>query len=180
MTRHVALLRAINVGGHVVTMARLRALFESLKLKDVVTVIASGNVLFSARAGTVEQLERRIEVHLRAALGYEVATFLRGAGELAEIVAHRPFPDVEPLAAGSALSVIFFKRPLDTPARAALLSLQTEIDTFHVRGREAYWLRRGRISDSKVTPARLEKAAGGPGTARNITTVRKLAAAVTA
>lgn len=161
-------------------MARLRALFESLGFQDVATVIASGNVLFSARAGAGAPLERRIEAHLHQALGYEVATFLRRAGELAEVVTHRPFPDFEPLTAGHALSVIFLKRPLDTPAREALLSLQTETDAFHVRGREAYWLRHGRISDSKVTPARLEKAFGGPATARNITTVRKLAAALTA
>ncbi len=180
MTRYAALLRAINVGGHVVTMARLRALFESLKLEDVATVIASGNVLFSARAGAGAQHERRIEAHLRAALGYEVATFLRRAGELAEIVAHRPFPAIDPLAADHVLSVIFLKQPLDAPARKALLSLQTDTDAFHVSGREAYWLRHGRISDSKVTPARLEKAVGGPATVRNITTVRKLAAAVMA
>ena len=180
MTRYVALLRAINVGGHVVPMARLRALFESLEFEDVATVIASGNVLFSARAGAGAPLERRIEKHLRQALGYEVATFLRGGSELAEIVAHRPFPAVEPLGTGHALSVIFLKQPLDSPARKALLSLETETDAFHVRGREAYWLRHGRISDSKVTPARLEKAFGGPATTRNITTVRKLAAAVPA
>jgi uncharacterized protein (DUF1697 family) len=176
----VAFLRAINVGGHVVPMARLRALFEALKFQDVATVIASGNVVFSARAGTSEQLERRIETHLRQALGYEVATFLRTAGELADIVTHRPFPAAEPLTADHPLLVLFLKRPLDSPAREALLSLRTETDDFHVRGREAYWLRHGRISDSKVTPARLEKAAGGPGTARIITTVRKLAAAVRA
>lgn len=161
-------------------MARLRALFESLKFEDVATVIASGNVLFSARGGTGARIERSIETHLRQALGYEVATFLRRPGELAEIVAHRPFPAAEPLGADHALSVIFLKQPLDTPAQEALLSLQTDTDAFHVRGREAYWLRHGRISDSKVTPARLEKALRGPATARNITTVRKLAAALTA
>ena len=161
-------------------MARLRELFASLGFSDVATVIASGNVLFTTRSGKTDQLERRIETHLYLALGYEVATFLRRAGELVEIVSHRPFPAIDPLAADHVLSVIFLKRPLDTPAREALLSLQTDTDAFHVRGREAYWLRHGRISDSRVTPARLEKAVGGSATARNITTVRKLAAALTA
>ena len=66
-------------------MARLRALFGSLEFEDVATVIASGNVLFSARARGGAPLERRIETHLREALGYEVATFLRGGSELAEL-----------------------------------------------------------------------------------------------
>jgi uncharacterized protein (DUF1697 family) len=174
----VALLRAINVGGHVVPMARLRELFAALKFADVATVIASGNVLFTARSGTPDQLERRIETHLQQSLGYEVATFLRSADELADIVAHHPFPAEAPLATGHALSVLFLKQPLSTPARAALLALRTPTDDFHVLGREAYWLCRGRVSDSKVTGAKLEKAVGGPATARNITTVRKLAAAV--
>jgi len=161
-------------------MARLRELFASLGFSDVATVIASGNVLFTTRSGKTDQLERRIETHLHQALGYEVATFLRSADELAGIMTHRPFPAEEPLGAGHALSVLFLKRPLTTPAREALLSLHTATDDFHVRGREAYWLRRGRVSDSKVTGAKLEQAVGGPATARNITTVRKLSAAVAA
>lgn len=174
MTRHVALLRAINVGGHTVTMARLRALFDSLQFTDVATVIASGNVLFTARTTALERLERRIEAHLLGALGYDVATFLRNAAELRDVAAYRPFSS-DMLSPGHALTVVFLKRPADAAARRAILALRTATDAFQVHGREAYWLRHGRISDSKVTGARLEKAAGGPVTARNITTVRKLA-----
>ena len=157
-------------------MARLRALFESLGFEDVATVIASGNVLFSARAGAGAPLERRIEAHLHQALGYEVATFLRRAGELAEVVTHRPFPDFEPLTAGHALSVIFLKQSLDTPAREALLSLQTETDAFHVRGREAYWLSTPKQSETKLTLVKFERAVGRAATMRAMTSLRKLAA----
>jgi uncharacterized protein (DUF1697 family) len=41
-TRYAAFLRAINVGGHVVKMDRLRALFEAVPLARVSTFIASG------------------------------------------------------------------------------------------------------------------------------------------
>ncbi len=159
-------------------MDRLRSLFESLGFTNVTTIIASGNVVFSSPSPKQEPLERRIEAHLHDALGYEVSTFLRSAGELAEIVRHRPFPALEPLPAGCALSVLFLKRPLAAPACQAVLGLQTDTDAFHLHGREAYWLRHGRISDSKVTGKLLERAAGGPLTARNITTVRKLAEAI--
>ena len=50
MPRYVAFLRAINVGGHVVKMERLRALFEDLGFAKVETLIASGNVIFETRA----------------------------------------------------------------------------------------------------------------------------------
>lgn len=177
MTRHVALLRAINVGGHVVKMTALRGLFESLGFRDVETVIASGNVIFSASSADGPALERRIERHLQAALGYEVATFLRTPAELAAITAHRPFADVAADATGQVLSVAFLKAPPAAPARTAILGLGTPTDTFHVHRRETYWLCEGRTSDSKVSGAVLEKAARGPATVRNITTVRKLAEA---
>jgi uncharacterized protein (DUF1697 family) len=173
----VALLRAINVGGHIVKMDRLRALFVTMKLTDVATVIASGNVLFTSHARNRAQLERRIETQLHGALGYEVATFIRSPLELAAIVNHHPFPGSEALPEGQALSVVFLKQPLTAPAKKALMALGSATDEFHVHGCEAYWLCRGRISDSKVTGAKLERAVGGPVTARNITTVRKLAEA---
>lgn len=48
MTRYFAFLRAINVGGHVVKMDRLRQVFESLAFSNVETFIASGNVIFES------------------------------------------------------------------------------------------------------------------------------------
>ena len=50
MTRFVALLGGINVGGHRVTMDRLRTEVASLGYTDVATFIASGNVMFTAPA----------------------------------------------------------------------------------------------------------------------------------
>ena len=83
-TRFIALLRAINVGGHNVKMDRLRKLFESLGLSNVETFIASGNVIFDSLVESAETLEEKIERHLRESLGYEVATFnkvrLRASG----------------------------------------------------------------------------------------------------
>src|SRR5947209_3109353 len=103
--RYVAFLRAINVGGRTVTMERLRALFDSLKLRRVETFIASGNVIFDA-SGAPEALERRIERRLEQALGYEVGTFVRSVEELAAVAAHEPFAASDAAAAHS-VSVTF-------------------------------------------------------------------------
>ena len=54
--RYVALLRAINVGGHVVKMQALREQFEALGFSSVATVIASGNVIFDAPTSDTEAL----------------------------------------------------------------------------------------------------------------------------
>src|SRR3954470_8101179 len=91
MPKLVAFLRAINVGGHTVTMASLREAFGAVGLKDVETFIASGNVIFTAPAGKTAALERQIEGHLHGILGYEVKTFVRTQAEVAAIAAYQPF-----------------------------------------------------------------------------------------
>ena len=173
MPRFVALLRAINVGGHVVKMDVLRAHFEALGFTAVSTFIASGNVLFSTRATSAAATERRIERALTSALGYEVATFLRTPREMSDAAAHAPFDD---LAETDALAVGFLPRALTTAERRTLLAFSGATDDFATRARELYWRTRGRVSNSKVSLARLEKALGLRATFRNITTVRKLGA----
>jgi len=174
MTRHVAFLRAINVGGHTVKMDRLRALFEELRLGNVETFIASGNVLFDSASKSTATLEARIERHLEQALVYEVATFIRPLDSLADVVASHPFSTFEE--DGHALSIGFLKAPYDAERGRRLSALQNDYDEFHLREREVYWLCHGRMSDSKVWGTALDKALAAQATFRNITTVRKLAA----
>jgi uncharacterized protein (DUF1697 family) len=90
--RYIAFLRAINVGGHVVKMDRLRKLFEGEGFTNIETFIASGNVVFdgAGRPGKIDALERAIEGMLKAALGHDVATFVRPA-ELRALAAHDAF-----------------------------------------------------------------------------------------
>jgi len=173
VNRYVALLRAINVGGHIVKMDKLRALFEQLGLDDVETVIASGNVLFSSSARNVAALEEKIERHLSSALGYEVTTFVRTPAELKAVVGFDPFPGM--VEDGHTLSVAFLKQHPGRQVAERLHRMRTEYDDLRVEGRELYWLARGRISDSKVWRTPMEKVLGGPATSRNVTTVRKLA-----
>jgi uncharacterized protein (DUF1697 family) len=179
LTRYVAFLRAINVGGHVVKMDALRRHFESLRLKSVETFIASGNVIFEAPAHDAASLEEEIEERLQKKLGYEVATFLRTPSELAAVVGQQPFGAPDPLEAGHSLSVGFVKRAPDAEMSAKLQSHASDVDEFRIIGREVFWLCRVRISDSKFTGARLEKVLASPATFRNVTTVRKLAAKYT-
>ena len=175
MSRHIAFLRAINVGGHTVKMDRLREMFEALGFADVETFIASGNLLFDSK-GAPAALERKIEQRLADALGYEVATFIRSPSELAAIVAHPAFPD-RILAKAHALWIGFLKAAPSATAMDKLMALGRDTDDFHVHGRELYWLRHVTSGDSKVTGATVERALGAQITARNITTIRKLTSA---
>jgi uncharacterized protein (DUF1697 family) len=175
MPRLIAFLRAINVGGHTVTMERLRQEFEAMALKDVETFIASGNVIFTSRAADVAALEKKIEARLRDSLGYEVATFLRTDAEVAAIAGYQPFP-AAPIEDGAVVYVGFVQRPLDAAATRAVMTFKTETDDFRVKGREVYWLRKARHSDSPFKYVSLEKKLKIRATFRGINTVARLAA----
>lgn len=174
MTRYIALLRALNVGGHTIKMDALRGLFAALGFGNVATYIASGNVLFDADEGDMPALERRIEAHLQASLGYEVATFLRTPAEVAAVAAYQPF-DAGEMAGAFGLMVAFLKSPPGAAETERVLGYRRPSDDFAVHGRELYWLRRTQQSETNFSGATLERALRAPATIRNITTVRKLA-----
>jgi uncharacterized protein (DUF1697 family) len=175
MIRYVAFLRAINVGGHVVKMDHLRRLFESLGFSSVETFIASGNVIFESSSKNAKALEKKIENRLRDALGYEVATFIRTTAELTDIATHQPF-QLSDLAAAVALNIAFLADALDDESSQKLMALKTEIDDFHVHGREMYWLCRRKQSDSTFFKVGFEKTVGRRATVRGANTIKKIVA----
>ena len=178
MARYVAFLRAINVGGHVVKMERLRELFEDAGHTRVSTVIASGNVIFSARAQPSGAMERRLERTLANALGYEVRTFVRSEKEVGALESRIPFTSQQLLKPDTGLFVGFLSGPLAPAAAARLRALGTPHDDLVARGAEIFWLCGARFSDSTVTGAAVEKAIGVATTIRKITTVQRIAALV--
>jgi uncharacterized protein (DUF1697 family) len=175
MPKYVAFLRAINVGGHTVKMDYLRTLFEALGFTAVETFIASGNVIFDSSSRSAKALEKKIETSLQLALGYAVATFIRSTSELNEVAAYEPFSEPE-LRAAHSLHIGFMAATPSDAAMQKLLALKMNMDDFHLKGREVYWLRRTSFADSEFSPSRLEKTLGLPVTLRNRTTVRKIAA----
>ncbi len=175
MPRYVAFLRAINVGGHVVKMDKVRALFEKLGFASVETFMASGNVVFETRLKGREAAEGNIEQALHEALGYEVVTFVRTMAEVTAIARHRPF-SASALASAAAFNVGLLKEPLSDAARRTLSGLKTEIDDFHANASELYWMCALKQSDSKISNAVLEKALQVRTTLRGQRTMEKLAA----
>ena len=171
MPRHVALLRAINVGGHIVKMDALRAHCEGCGLTNVETFIASGNVIFDSRAAA-PALEAKLEKQLRGKLGYDVATFIRSVPELQAVVrtAESKRQDARNIYVG------FMRAPVAPAAQKAVQALAGSGERFAFDGREIYWLTGSNMLDSKFSYAVLEKLTKSPATFRNITTVTKLAA----
>jgi uncharacterized protein (DUF1697 family) len=172
-SRYIALLRAINVGGHVVKMDRLRGLFESFKCSNVSTFIASGNVIFDSRVANASALETSIEAGLARALGYPVATFLRSPDEMREAADDAAFTSAPP---DASVYVMFLKTAPTRQQKHAVKGMATALDEYDVRRREVYWLRRNYKARAGEPGPAIERVLTGPATMRNLTTVRKLAA----
>src|SRR5262249_56724210 len=117
--------------GHTVKMDQLRRLFEEMGLARVETFIASGNVIFDSTSRNARSLETKIESHLKKALGYTVATFIRSMPELADIARHNPF-EAQLSAGGKSLFVGFLGTPPAPASKQKLWSPRSKINSFPI------------------------------------------------
>jgi uncharacterized protein (DUF1697 family) len=177
MHHYIAFLRGINLGRRRIKMNNLRALFEKMKFAKVETFIASGNVIFSSRTADSRKIEKQIESHLEKSLGYDVDTFVRTRAEVAAVAKFQPFPNADVEAPGHRVYCSFLREPLGSAHTRGLIACRTEVDEFCVEGREFYWLGRIPSVESKVWASPQMRALKLPSSsARNLTTIRKLAA----
>ena len=174
MFRFIAFLRAINVGGgRTVKMQSLHQVFESLGFFRVTTFIASGNVVFETTTKRTRALEKKIERALKAALGYEVRTFVRGENELVKIASYRPFPRSKFDETWHS-NIIFLADNLNQKVKKQVKDLRTNTDAFEVHGREIYWLRRRKQNGPPFSTVPLEKILGPAFTVRGANTIKRI------
>jgi uncharacterized protein (DUF1697 family) len=90
MTKHIALLRGVNVGGNnKIEMKRLKEAFGAAGFSDALTYINSGNVIFSGNMAVAE-LQQTCETLIFNTFGLRIAVAVLSAGELAAALAHAP------------------------------------------------------------------------------------------
>jgi uncharacterized protein (DUF1697 family) len=173
-SRHVALLRGINVGGrHKLPMQQLVRMFEAAGGSSVRSYIASGNVLFDAREPAAARIARAVAAAIAERFGFEAPVVLRSAGELQAVVRANPF-----VAAGDepgALHVLFL---VDRPAAAQAAALdpaRSPPDRFELHGRELFLHCPNGVARTKLTNDYFDRQLGTIGTMRNWRTVAKLA-----
>lgn len=176
MPRYIAFLRAVNVGGRVVKMTQLKSIFESAGLENVETFIASGNVIFSSKSKSAPALVKKIESALKAELEYDVPVFLRTDTELADIAQRRHAVfSVTEVGGAHSLNVGVLHEPLTPAAQKALLTFNSEAESFRTHEREIYMLLHTPVTNSKFTITKFEKAIGASTTFRNMNTMERLA-----
>jgi uncharacterized protein (DUF1697 family) len=127
MTRYLALLRAINVGGkNPVAMADLRRAFEDSGYDAVSTYINSGNVLFRTSVAAAS-LETNIETMLERRFGTPLVVVVRSLAQIRTIVKRAPH------GFGSTPSelhsdVLFLKPSLTSQKAMAVVELRDGVD----------------------------------------------------
>jgi uncharacterized protein (DUF1697 family) len=173
MATFIALLRGINVGGHMqVPMAELRALCTALGLSDVSTYIQSGNLIFSS-PDTPARLEPRLEAAVAERFGFPVDIVVRAARDWPAIIKGNPFiaaSEKEP----QLVYMLLAKRTLHAGAAAALRERARDGEVIASVG-EALWIHYPNGSArSKLSPSLIDRLVGSPATARNYRTTLKL------
>ena len=171
--RYVALLRAVNVGGHgVVKQTVLKAEFEACGLTDVQTYIQSGNVVFTSSEMDADGLALKLERHLEASLGLRTIVFLFTHDQLQEAAAHNPL-EPERLDTEWQCILTFLTDEPDAARREALMALQGEDYRFHVWEKVLYYSY-PRVFVGRRRTVDFERVLGVKGTGRTWKVVGKL------
>src|SRR2546427_8949729 len=138
MSASLALLRAVNLGGHKpVPMADLRELFTKLGFTDVQSALQSGNLVFRSKARSNAQLERVLEAEAEKRLALQTDFFVRTAEEWKEVIANNPFRE-EAKRDPSHLVVFFLKAAPEVKAVETLQAAIKGRETVRAKGRQAY------------------------------------------
>ena len=169
---HVALLRAINVGGNnKLPMKDLVRLFESIGCGDVRTYIQSGNVVYTAGAALAKNVPALAAAAIEAELGLRVPVVTRTAAELAEASRARPFEGDD-----GRVYVAFLA---DAPSAARIAALdpnRSPGDRFTILGRDMHIAFAAGAGKTKITNAWIDAQLGTVSTLRNLRTIAALVA----
>jgi uncharacterized protein (DUF1697 family) len=89
MPRYAAFLRGVSPMN--AKMPELKDAFEAAGFTDVKTLLSSGNLVFTARAGSEAALQRKAEAAMTRRLGRTFLTIVRSVEELREILRSDPY-----------------------------------------------------------------------------------------
>jgi uncharacterized protein (DUF1697 family) len=174
MPTHVALLRAVNLGGSTqVSMGDLRERLNQSGFKDVRTLLQSGNVVLHSDLAARAEVERRIETVIARSFGRPTECFARTAAEWRTVIERNPFAREAVQDPGRTTVLVLKGAP---PARAwnALQATITGPEIVRGESDHGYIVFPDGQGHSRLTADRIERALGTRGTIRNWNTVTKI------
>jgi len=151
-------------------MAELKQCLETAGFGHVKTVLASGNVVFDARAASRESLERKVEAAMQNGLGRVFATTVRSIEELAAMQTADPYKKFDLPAKAKRVVTLLHTRP------TTKVKLPIELDEALIlclKGTEVF---SAYVPNAKgpVFMALIEKTFGKDLTTRTWETIRKV------
>jgi uncharacterized protein (DUF1697 family) len=177
MSPHIALLRAVNVGGRKVLKDDLLGLAKDLGFDDAKTLLASGNLVLWGKAGSDADIEKRLEDGLEKRMGLRTDFMVRSPAELKAIIAANPFPDLVE-SRPNHLVVNFLKNPIPAGDIETLRAAITGRERVEGGGKQLYVDFIDGIGESMLDRDWKKTKKAPVGTVRNWNTVMKLAAMV--
>ena len=170
------MLRGINVSGHKkVPMPDLKALYEGLSFRDVITYIQSGNVIFKADISiSPVELAGRIEKSIIEKFGFDVPVIIRTMDEIKNVVALNPFLKESGIDIDK-LHVTFLEEKPQSSKISAIEDLDFSPDKFFIIEREIYLYCPNGYGNTKLSNTYFENKLKMQATTRNWKTVNKLA-----
>jgi uncharacterized protein (DUF1697 family) len=173
MPTYVSLLRGINVSGrNRISMADLRALYETHGHDEVSTYVQSGNVVSHSKVRSAATVGRAIERAIADDLGLDVTVLVRTPAQLATLVDANPLirDGVDP----AKLHVTFLASKPARAAVAALAGRRYAPDECEVVGDAVYVVCPNGYGRTKINNTYLERVLGVAATTRNWKTVNQL------
>ncbi|EGD54904.1 DUF1697 domain-containing protein [Gordonia neofelifaecis] len=164
----VVLIRAVNVGGAKLPMARLREIAAELGAADVSTYIASGNLLCTP-PDDPDAFDRALEQAISDEFGYFREVISRTPAELSQALTDYPF--------GEAPSGHIYFLTGEPSAEAASDFCSRDFgngERLQVIGRDLHIDYPAGAGTTKITAAGIAKGLGVTGTGRNLRTTAKL------
>lgn len=177
MSPHIALLRAVNVGGRKVLKDDLLGLAHDLGFERAKTLLASGNLVLWGEGG--QDLEARLEQGLAKRMGLRTDFMVRTPAELQAVIAANPFRE-QATRRPNHLLVSFLKTPIDSDTVEVLRAAIKGREEIHAVGRTLYIDFKDGIGESTLDRDWKKTKREPLGTMRNWNTVLKLADTVAA
>ena len=175
MTKYIAILRGINVGGRrKILMADLKNLFSKLGFKEIKTYIQSGNVIFqSTKKEDNIKLSKTIEQAILENYAFEVPVIIRTVSEWNQVISNNPFLKKNKIDT-ERLHLTFLKELPKIEQVEKIKSYDYPPNKFEIINKNVFIYCAGKYSDSKYTNKFFESKLKVSATTRNWKTVLKL------
>lgn len=174
---YVAVLYSIILGGgRRLVMADLKAMASELGLGSPRTIVATGNLIFTAEEGNEAALEDALETRFKATFSKHIDIIVRRAEDWAALIEGNPFVE-EAEAKGASVHVRVMRDRFKAEVAESIQQMARNGERIALVNGDLWMHFPNGVAGTKLLPAMSPKK-HGVGTTRNWNTVRRIADAL--